>query len=182
TTVRTWRIIVASRLRRKWTRGSRASRAFSWTGYALGHSMTRQIFVASSRRVRMPTREQVRRAIKAIKRYADYEYFFNELRSPDWIGPLLQEGMFKKPPGPIREGSFIRFPLWPESRYLARVAAKTPELVLKVIRQIPETENVRVHEDFIDAALLMPPALAGKLVDRATRWLNSPYELLLPHK
>lgn len=130
----------------------------------------------------MPTREQVRRAIKAIKRYADYEYFFNELKSPDWIGPLLQEDMFKKPPEPIREDSFIRFPLWPESRYLARVAGKAPELVLKVIRQIPETENVRVHEDFIDAALLMPPALAGKLVDQATRWLNSPYELLLPHK
>src|SRR5437667_10756955 len=112
--------------------------------------MTSRKFVESSQRARMPTREQVQRALEAIKRYADYEYFFNELKSAAWIEPLLQAEMLKTPPPPIREGSFIRFPLWPESRYLARVAAKSPELVLRVIRQVPETENVRGHEDFID--------------------------------
>jgi hypothetical protein len=47
---------------------------------------------------------------------------------------------------------------------------------------IPDTENVSVNEDLVDAALTMPPELAAKLMEKAKSWARSPYHLLLPEK
>jgi len=130
----------------------------------------------------MPSPETIKKALAAIKRAADYEYFFDQLKSPDWIRPLWDAGMFRSPPEPVREGQYIRFPFWPESRYLVRMAARAPETVLEVALQIPSTENVRVHEDLVDAVLEMPAHLAAKLVPKAKKWIELPYQLLLPEK
>ncbi len=130
----------------------------------------------------MPSRETVRKAVAAIKRPADYEYFFDRLQSPAWIEPLRQVGFFRHPPEAQREGGYIRFPLWPESRYLVRMAPLEPRPVLSVLLEMPDTENVRVQEDVIDAALAMPPAVAARLVPRAVSWVDSPYRLFLPEK
>lgn len=131
----------------------------------------------------MPNKEAIKKALAAIKkRRANYEYFFDHLKSHDWIKPLSDAGMFRDPQKPIQEGHYIRFPLWPESRYLLRMASQAPEIVLKVILQIPDTDNVRVHEDFIDAALAMPASLAAKLAPKAKQWIELPYQLLLPEK
>jgi len=129
-----------------------------------------------------PRPEVIDKAIRAMKRAAEYEYFFDRLTSPEWIEPLFEAGMFAEPTPPIPEGQFMRFPFWPQSRYLARMSPLMPETVLRVILAIPETDNVRVHEDFLDAALAMPPALASKIVPKAIRWLESRYQLLLPQK
>ncbi|MCI0408113.1 MAG: hypothetical protein L0191_06025 [Acidobacteria bacterium] len=111
-------------------------------------------------------------------------YFFDKLTSAAWLEPLRAEGFFRHPPEPDRdqERGTIRFPLWPDSRYLARMAAVAPETVLEVALQIPDTENVRVHQDLADAALAMPADLAPKLVPKAKAWMESPYQLLLPEK
>ncbi len=132
----------------------------------------------------MPSRELVQRALNAIKRAADYEYFFGQLKSPDWIKPLWDVGLFRSPPEPIREGQYVRLPIWPESQYLARMAARAPDTVLDVLLEIPDTENVRVHEDFADAALAMPAELAAKWVKKETRWMEQQQNLyfLLPQK
>src|SRR5215207_2844048 len=116
-----------------------------------------------SRRVRaVPSQEVVQKALAEIrKRPANYEYFFDQLRSPDWIQPLFENGLFQNPPEPIREGDYIKFPFWPESQYLARVASLAPESVLEIALQI-ETDNVRVHEDIADAACAMTPHLAAQ--------------------
>ena len=102
----------------------------------------------------------------AKKRVVDYEFFFDHLKTPAWIEPLWQEDMFCYPPKAVREGNYIRFPPWPESRYLARMANQASALVLKVLLKVPETDNVRVHEDMTDAALAMPPELAAKWVKK----------------
>jgi hypothetical protein len=130
----------------------------------------------------MPSRETVRKAVAAIKRPADYQYFFDRLQSPGWIEPLRQEGFLRRPPEAEREGGYIRFPRWPESQYLVRMASLEPELVASVFLNMEDTENVRVQEDAIDAALAMPPAVAARLVARALSWIESPYRLLLPEK
>lgn len=130
----------------------------------------------------MPSSEVVQKALAAIKRTVDYEYFFSQLQSPDWIKPLWDAGMFRRPYNPVKEGQYIRFPRWPESQYLARMAPLAPETVLEVALQIPSTENVRVHEDLADAAHAMPAELAAKLVLKAKTWMESPYQLLLPEK
>lgn len=130
----------------------------------------------------MISESTVKSLIAKMKRNADYVYTFSNLGSPDWIGPLVKHGFFADPPPPIREGDYIRFPTWPESRYLARVADKDPEQVLKVALRIPKTENVRVHEDLAEAALAMPAKYAKKFVPRTKQWLRSRHFLLLPDK
>jgi hypothetical protein len=118
----------------------------------------------------MPKPDTVKKALDAIKRRADYEYFFSKLKSPTWLKPLWDAGLFRHPPSPVRDGKYISLPFWPESQYLARVAASEPDLVLKITLEIPQTENSRVHEDLIEAALRMPAAKSAELAKRIKTW------------
>ncbi len=128
----------------------------------------------------MPSPEVVQRALSEIgKRTANYRYFFDQLKSPSWIEPLLENGFFQSPPPPIVEGESISFPFWPESRYLARMAPLAAEIVLRVALQMPETENVRVHEDLAEAACGLPPEMAGSWATRESTWVKSQNHLYL---
>ena len=117
-----------------------------------------------------------------MKRAADFDFFFDELRSPDWVSPLREEGLFNDPPGPIVEGDYVSFPAWAPARYLKRVGGAAPEAVRDAILAMPRIDNPRVQEDLVDAALEMPPAVAASLGSRILEWINSPYQLLLPDK
>jgi hypothetical protein len=130
----------------------------------------------------MPSPETVDKAVAALKRAADVDYFFGKLTSPDWIEPLRERGFFSNPPEPERSGEYVQFPFWSQSQYLARMAAKKPKLVLSVLQSLTDTQNPRVHEDIIDAAVTMPAEFAARLVPAALRWLDSAYLLVLPQK
>lgn len=131
----------------------------------------------------MVSPEIVQKVLSTInRRQADYDYFFSRLNTPAWIAPLKDAGMFSNPPPPEPEGQYISFPRWPESEYLARVANQAPETVLDVMLQIPDTENVRVNEDLVNAALAMPAGLAARLIDKAKKWAESAYNPLFPEK
>lgn len=133
----------------------------------------------------MIKQETVKKAIELLrKRSTNIEYFFDQLKSPDWIMPLLAEGMFKEPPPPQVEEGYVSFPSWAESQYLARMAAISPEIVLDVIRQIPYTENVHVHEDLVDAACAMPAKLAASWAEREIEWVDKQQYIyfILPEK
>lgn len=122
--------------------------------------------------------EIIKTALNEIrKRSVNYEYFFDQLKSPEWIEPLNSEGMFQHPPSPEQKEDYINFPFWPESRYLVRMASKSPEHVLKVILNIPETENVRVHKDLAEAACVMPPELAARWIKKEIDWIRSQQHL-----
>jgi hypothetical protein len=129
----------------------------------------------------MIDRATVQKALNAIsKRRADYEYFFSRLDTPAWIAPLRDSGLFKHPPPNENEGNYVRFPAWPESQYLARVAATAPDEVMQVFLDMDRTDNPRVHEDAIDAALAVPGLLAERIVATACEWVKRPYLLRLP--
>lgn len=130
----------------------------------------------------MPSRELVKKALKAIERPVDFEFFFEELKSPDWLDPLAAEGVFDKPYPPVEEKEWISFPIWPPSRYLVRMAEKAPDRVARLALRIPETENVRIHEDLTDAALAMPAEIAQAIVLKAIQWAKSHYQLRLADK
>ena len=122
--------------------------------------------------------EIIKTALNEIrKRSVNYEYFFDQLKSPEWIEPLNSEGMFQHPPSPEQKEDYISFPFWPESRYLVRMASKSPEHVLEVILKIPETQNVRVHEDLAEAACAMPPKLAARFIKKEINWIRSQQHL-----
>jgi hypothetical protein len=129
--------------------------------------------------------ELVERALgEATKRGENLDYFFDQLRSPEWIQPLRNRGYFGEPPDQVVDDEgLVRAPAWSESRYLARVANEAPDLVLDVLRSI-NTNNERVVEDFVDAALSMPAEYARQVAELVTRWMSRAEHLyfLLPRK
>jgi hypothetical protein len=126
--------------------------------------------------------EVIKKALTEINNTVNYEYFFKKISSSDWIKPLEKKGFFKYPPQPIKQENFTRFPVWVESEYLARMASHAPDIVADVALSIPETDNVRVHEDLTDIALNVPVNLAIKFVPKIKKWLKSSYLVLIAEK
>jgi len=117
--------------------------------------------------------ELVKEAVEYIRvRTANYEYFFERLDSTDWIGPLREYGFFKQPPAPTREGDTISFPFWPEARFLAKTAETEPAIVLDVMLNLPDTDNIRIHWDLLDAAIKLPAPLAARWAWKETKWVD----------
>jgi len=132
-----------------------------------------------------PTADQIAYAIACITKFEQYRHFFKNLLNPTWVAPLFQAGFFRNPPPPQshEEEHTVSFPMWPESGYLARMAPHVRnDVITKIITSMPDTENWRVHEGCIDAALAMPAALAARVVPLATTWLRKPYLVLVPER
>jgi hypothetical protein len=106
---------------------------------------------------------------------ANLEYFFSRLDA-SWLPFLLEEGFFSNPlppeTGTTKDGqTWIRFPNWPESQFLARIAGDDPERVLVAIERIPATANPRVHQDIVTAASALPGELAARVAESEQSWL-----------
>jgi hypothetical protein len=125
----------------------------------------------------MTFEETVKKVLEQIrKRPANHDYFFSKLDSPDWIDALAAAGLFSRAPGAIREGDTISFPFWPESQYLERMAGAAPDKVAELMLKLPETDNIRVHEDFAKAAIKLPAKPAAEWAEREARWVEKqPY-------
>ena len=130
-----------------------------------------------------PMADRVKYAIACITKFEQYRHFFKNLANPAWVAPLFQAGFFRKPPPPqSHEENKVSFPMWPESRYLARMAPHVPGDVIEIIASssMRQTENWHVHADCVDAALTMQASIAARLVPLAKIWLRKPYPVLLP--
>ena len=103
---------------------------------------------------------------------ANREYFFANLRSPDWLEPLRAAGRFKSPVQALRDNRGISFVQWPESGYLTRMAAEKPDLVRDIILESQETDNERVHQDFVEAAIKMTPSAAAAVAKFEAAWIR----------
>ena len=127
-----------------------------------------------------PVLESVGKLKNLLSEKSLYKYFFEKINDPSWIKLLKNMGYFSNPPKILKDNKgYITFPEWPESQYLARVAPKAPNLVCETILEIPETDNVRIHEDFIDAALNMPPVYSAKIAERESEWIKTQHHLYL---
>jgi len=105
--------------------------------------------------------------------------FFNILDTEKWILPLKKHNYFSKPPFSIEKEGYISFPVWPESRFLNRVVPSAPEEVCDIALELPPTNNIRVHEDFTQAACKMPPDLAAKWAIKERKWVEKQNNLFL---
>lgn len=103
---------------------------------------------------------------------ANREYFFANLRSPDWLEPLRAAGRFKSPVHALRDSRGISFVQWPESGYLVRMAVEKPDLVRDIILESDETDNERVHQDFVEAAIRMTPTAAAAIAKFEAAWIR----------
>jgi len=120
-----------------------------------------------------PTPEAVDQAIASAPRAEQLQYFFSKLENPEWLDPLAERKFFSSPLSPfVHEDGSISFPFWPQAQYLIRIAALVPDKVVDVIRKIPETENFKIHESFIEAALAMPAERAAELTQNVLVWFD----------
>ncbi len=121
----------------------------------------------------MITGDQIQHLKSLLQSGADMDFFFSSIKSPEWLPTLLEHGFFNSPPEPVRSGGWVQYPPWPQSRYLARVAAQLPETAVKAALHIPPTHNLRVNDDIFGVALAVPPPLAAKLLPRITEWVKN---------
>lgn len=140
--------------------------------------------------VTAPTRADARRLrLNVPNNLVAFGYFFHRLNDPAWLAPLRDEGLFRRPLEPERdtEKGTIAFPRWPQSRYLARMAAagsrEVQQAVLEIALQI-ETDNISIHEDLMDVVLAIPAEMAVDLVGREAAWVERQRHIfgLLPEK
>jgi len=116
-----------------------------------------------------PTGKQIDAAVPLSSSPQHEAYFFARLENPHWIIPLAKRGVFMFPPKAEHiKGEGIRFPRWPPSRYLARMASKAPDKVAEIFSKI-ETDNPSIIGNMLDAALAMPTKVATSLVPAICR-------------
>src|SRR6266571_617908 len=127
-----------------------------------------------------PTHEVIENIGGLLTDSSLFNYFLDRLMTADWLGPLKEKGFFSVPPQPVHDRikGTVSFSRWAASRYLARVAKDAPEKVLEIALQI-DTENIRIHEDLIEAALAMPAEFAAKWIKKEIMWINQQQVLYL---
>lgn len=98
---------------------------------------------------------------------------FGLLDSPDWIAPLLRDGWFDHPPTLERvQGGGVRYPNWPEGKYLVRMASHAAEYIASIMSSV-HTDNWSVAHDVLDAAKRLPPEYGVKLVNRIAGFVET---------
>ncbi len=114
--------------------------------------------------------EQIDEAIPLIASPGHEEYFFNNLSDPRLIPALAKMGIFNNPfKTEVLEEGGLRYPPWPPSRYLARMADSAPDEIGKIFSKM-DTDNPSVVRDIIHASLLMPVQTASKLVPKISKF------------
>jgi hypothetical protein len=118
--------------------------------------------------------------------YVARSYFFEKLRYGDWLLPLKSYGFFDDPPGRERDQETDRWvsPMWPQLRYLARMAEVIPQAIHEIVMGMPDTDNASVNADLAEAATAkaMPAPLAADLSPRVLAWIESAAGLFDPER
>jgi hypothetical protein len=119
-----------------------------------------------------PTAEDLERVAVMSARAENRAYFFDRLENPTWVAALADRGFFASPPSPVPSGDpgHIRFPPWPEGRYLARVASQAPADVSAVLATIPVGENPVVARLIFEAAARLPDDQLTAMASMLQRW------------
>ena len=127
---------------------------------------------------KIPTAEDVDRAVACMVHVEQQRYFFERLMNPQWLKPLREKGFFSTPPLSEHDAaaSTVQYRRWPAAAYLSRMATHAPELVADILMTtVPETDNPFVIGCFLDAAIAMPGAVAAKLAPTICRLLKAPF-------
>lgn len=140
---------------------------------------TRAVCLDVLKKQRNPTSEVVKVLCDSLKNIeAHSHYFFEGLDNPVWFPYLAKQGIFKRPPEPIKTDRGIIMPYWEATEYLIRMASIYADEVAEIITHI-RTENFRVYEHLTKAAIQMPALPASKIARAAIDWLAVPNQFLL---
>lgn len=122
-----------------------------------------------------PTEKHLKKLTELLSHPIHVSYFFSKLNSPGWIQALKEQGFFSSTPAIIRDGSYVKFPAWPLSEVLIKVAKQKPREVMDIIMDTKEKENFRIWGDFIQCSLMMPSSIAKEIIHLVKGWIKTPY-------
>lgn len=122
-----------------------------------------------------PNIDSIKNVLSLIHNKVSYDYFFDCLKSSHWLKPLKDAGVFISPPNIIQHNELIQTPSWGPSRYLVNIAEESPKEVSQIILTIPDTNNLKIYQDYVNAALKMPLDYAKTIVKKVIRFLNNPF-------
>jgi len=140
---------------------------------------TRAVCLDVLKKQRNPTSEVVKilcDSLKDIKAHS--RYFFAGLDNPVWFPHLAKQGIFERPPEPIKTDKGIIMPDWEVTGYLIRMAKIHADEVAEIATRI-KTENFLVYEQLTVAAIQMPARPAAKIAQAAINWLVVPNQFSL---
>ena len=103
-------------------------------------------------------------------------YFFDRLDNPLWVEALQEAGFFAGPPDPVEAdpvGS-MRFPPWPEGRYLVRMAPVASNQVCSVLKEIEQSRNPVVTRHCFEVASGLHDDQLKQLAHRVFDWVKAP--------
>ena len=84
--------------------------------------------------------------------------------------------MFNDPPDPVQadEPGYLRFPPWPEGRYLARMAPAAPNAVAAVLEKSRPSANPRVTAILLECVQALPSEQFRRLAPKTVEWITDP--------
>lgn len=131
-----------------------------------------------------PSKSDAATVAEAIPRDLVAHAYFFERAGAVWLEPLTKVGFFASPPAPEidEDDGTVVLPFWPESRYLARVAAEAPEAAVSAASAIPRTQNSRINFDIVSVAVAVPAEYAVRLIDRILDELRTGAGVYLPQQ
>lgn len=121
--------------------------------------------------MKTPTLTEVQSVLLKLQSADRQTYFFERLKNPEWLAPLKKAGVFKNPPGPVKQGTSLYFPPWPPTTYLKNIVAERPTEVAEIVAEI-DSMNPTVQSDLADIMTMLPPSLAAPLAQKAELWLE----------
>jgi hypothetical protein len=121
---------------------------------------------------KQPTDEMIERVLASVKKETDRKYFFSRLTNPLWVEPLRKRGFFSDPPSvkQLPDG-YVQYPHWPELSYLVGIAEEAPDQVVEIILSLPTTNNPRVYDDVLAAALKLRGRRSAELLPKLCEYI-----------
>ena len=120
--------------------------------------------------------EQEAQYLVALLRTASQHGYFFERADERWLSPLANVGGFLTTPPALVDvgGGYVQAPYWPQGRFLARVAASAPDLVARLVRRVPRTDNPRAIATLVEILRALPADVAAPLARDVANRLSVP--------
>lgn len=118
-----------------------------------------------------PSKSEVIAALSKLHTLQHRRVFFEGLRNPLWVRPLMTAKAFDHPPQPtVDEAGYIREEYWPQANYLTRMAPHVPGDVVDVLRRLQDSKNSWVRRATFEIARAIPVDQASRLKEVVQAW------------
>ncbi|HSW66743.1 MAG TPA: hypothetical protein VLI54_06420 [Bacillota bacterium] len=106
----------------------------------------------------------------------NYDYFFNNISSPVWLDILETRKLLDHidEPYPAEEGGFYILP-WVPANYYQKIVKQKPSEVIKILKAVVTTENIRAQDQILDIAKELPDDSIDFIMPQLSDWLKGRY-------